>query len=417
LLPVDTLNFDSIGNYPIGPGKIIPFNDTLYIFGRAKNSITNEVQIYLVRANLNLDWVDYKLIGNVQKDEQMTDVYLSDEGFFILVGLELTSRDLFIIRSTKEGEIVNYIEDSVWSAHIPKIVYLKEIKKFHFVDLIVSSIYHYDLSYDTTIFNSMNIVFGGFVKNYNDSKYFVGANNGWVYKKNTGIGEAHYDEDFIEISYFLQDTNLKSVDSGFISLPNVDDLFGGLDFIPPNNLVFGGVHNYYVLEGYPLFFERDPRKIVVKSINYDTKDKNWYFEYGGDVNYLMKGLYVDEETGGCIVYANRYDWRESQLLQRDILIFKIDSTGLLVGETEIPVKVQNEMVVYPNPGNNHLFVKRINGQSEIALYDLYGRKVLSAVVEGEQTPVSTGMLKNGVYFYKVQSKDSENSFSGVWIKR
>lgn len=411
LIPIGILDLDSIGDYSVYPWKTQIYNDTIYIFGSAQNSIINDNQIYLAKATLELDLIDVKLIGKMDTDENFSSAYLDADNNFVLAGSDITDFNnipLIVMKITKGGEVLNYIVDTTWKTVGPEIVYLQASQQYHFVDHYITSIYNFDLDYDSYFFTKQNMWFRGYTDTYGLDKYFIGGNR-WLGTKKSF--------DIMEMSYFLINSDSEAIDSGYISIPDVDDCLGGLDFDPPNSLIYGGVSNYHLYPGqYPIFFEEELRSIVVQNLNFDTKNENWLFSYGGDANYYMIGLYSTELSNEVIVYADKYDWVNTDRYDRDIIILKIDSTGILVSNEDQIDPIEKPML-YPNPGKSYVMVESQYQLSEVIFYDVYGRIVSRKGIDSRKAKIETENLMTGTYIYKVFDKNSNYVYSGIWIKQ
>lgn len=418
LTVVDSVYFAPINSWKLYPLKTLVYEDTLIVMGTAIDTISSSSQVFLSRLSENFNYINHKLIETSFHHTTFTDAIISMSNKIIVAGMEgvdFMNTNPLILQCDNLGNLEICSIDTTIKLLKPMIVELPEKKIYHIAGYSKIAIYDSTLNllnaFKPDYYNWFQFSFH--LANYEGNNYFIGGNKSVLPEKEKATIEIREDIDK-DISYYLLNENAFPIDSGIIRNKIIRDYTGGI-YYSNNSFTLGGILNYVVGE-FPYFAE-ETNWIAVQNIDFNTKSENWYFEYGGDANYYMNGLYVDEETKETFVYCDRYDWLNTSKHERDVFIIKLDSTGLLVGVTEKPPEVKNKLTLFPNPGKDQLFMKGINGQSEIVLYDLYGQNVLNAVVESEQNPVSTGMLKNGIYFYKIQSKNAENSFSGVWIKQ
>lgn len=67
-----------------------------------------------------------------------------------------------------------------------------------------------------------------------------------------------------------------------------------------------------------------------------------------------------------------------------------------------------EVSVYPSPANNQIFVKDLNNNlSKIEIYNVLGKRVISAIIKDSNQKINTSNLSNGLYIIKL-SDDNNN---------
>lgn len=143
----------------------------------------------------------------------------------------------------------------------------------------------------------------------------------------------------------------------------------------------------------------------------------WQKFYGGDANYMLWNL-IATQDGGCLMAGTRYDYI-TQTNLRDIIIIKVDSSGLVTGIGEEPVGITaHDAVVYPNPGDDNLKVRsgpQITG-AVFEMHDMSGKPVAVAVLTGSITEINTRGLPSGTYTYRIVYNNRKVE-SGKWMKR
>ena len=71
----------------------------------------------------------------------------------------------------------------------------------------------------------------------------------------------------------------------------------------------------------------------------------------------------------------------------------------------------NNIIMYPNPGNDELHIIMQNTcSSKLQVFDIQGRLVLEKDIEGDITTINTDNWAAGMYFWKVGNE------AGKWIK-
>lgn len=102
-------------------------------------------------------------------------------------------------------------------------------------------------------------------------------------------------------------------------------------------------------------------------------------------------------------------WMNNKLY---VLKDKIKSLGI-----EGP-QSQNKFSIYPNPGNDYLFIdaKLPNNTPLFELFDLYGRLCKTRSLVSGPNRITTLDLPQGIYLYKITNKENILS-SGKWVKQ
>ncbi|PKP29934.1 MAG: hypothetical protein CVT99_15350 [Bacteroidetes bacterium HGW-Bacteroidetes-16] len=416
----DSLVFENQNGYYFNPYKLIILNDTLFIAGRAIKEDGSDEQVFLSRYTLDLQFINYSLFGDTSKTEIISDFIVNNNGDFIIPGKFLSQdwqNSYFVLFETnRQGELIRSILDTSWiNVEGSQAIQLPQSKEYHFVDVLSVSIYDSALTKNNMLFPEFYQWFFYMhrITYYKNDSYFLGGLMAQVVGKNLNNSN-DIQESYNDITYYLIDETATPIDSGYIYLPDTTDFCRGLDYSSNGILCYGGVHNALV-DLYHPGFENINKWLVVKNINFNTQTDNWFFRYGGDANYEMYGLYLTPENE-CIVYATRYDWQHNNRMERDILIMKIDSTGMLVGQNTDIEKMQF-CVVYPNPGTNSLSLKTFNLDGTVALFDINGVRVASKPFACPITTINTEQLKPGVYLYMIKDKNHEKLDVGKWIKK
>jgi hypothetical protein len=417
----DSIVFEKHDGYYFNPFKLVFINDTIFVAGRAIREDGSDMQIFLSSYTRNLQLIGYSVFGDSSKIEIMSDIKLNNRGHFIvpakILSQNLDSSYFAFFEISKTNELIYRAEDPSWTnLGGPIVLQLPESKLYHFIDEAYVNIYDSMLVHQATIFPEFHNWFAFMYRSafFAQDKYFVGGIMSNVVGKKPDQ-RVEIQEDYIDITYYLVDSWSNSVDSGFLYLPDTLDFCGGLDCLPDGSLCYGGIHNALIDFDKPHFAEVD-KWIVVNNANYLTQTDNWFFRYGGDANYDMYGLYLTTKNE-CIVYSTRYDWQHNTKRERDILIMKIDSTGLLVGDNYNQVAETQFCLVYPNPGNNELNIKSYNLDGVFEMYNLQGVRVLNNSMSNSTTKINTTFLDPGVYLYRILDANKEIMLTGKWVKK
>jgi hypothetical protein len=188
----------------------------------------------------------------------------------------------------------------------------------------------------------------------------------------------------------------------------------GIDFRNKDSIFIGGTHNM----PYALDPGQQPVPTWFVILQTDSLlNVRWERFYGGNANYLMMNL-IATRDGGCLVAGTRYDYMNSPEQQTDIIMLKLNSEGLLVGNNELPETRMHEAIVYPNPGTDALQI-RLAVQHPTALLELFdanGRLVLSQQLYQKESRIAVDHLPSGTYIYRL-SADTGLLENGKWVKQ
>jgi hypothetical protein len=81
----------------------------------------------------------------------------------------------------------------------------------------------------------------------------------------------------------------------------------------------------------------------------------------------------------------------------------VDENG---GSTAIKENKNIEFDVFPNPTNGIIFLSQNpNVKSEINVYDIFGKQILTKEFNYETDKFNLSHLENGVYFLTLENKD------------
>jgi hypothetical protein len=188
----------------------------------------------------------------------------------------------------------------------------------------------------------------------------------------------------------------------------------GIDFQNKDSIFIGGTHNM----PYALDPGQQPVPTWFVILQTDSLlNVRWERFYGGNANYLMMKL-IATRDGGCLVAGTRYDYMNDPVPQTDIIVLKLNSEGLLVGDHELPETRMHEAIVYPNPGT-HVLQIRLAVQHPTALLELFdanGRLMLNQQLHQKESRIAVDHLPKGTYIYRL-SADTGLLESGKWMKQ
>jgi len=188
----------------------------------------------------------------------------------------------------------------------------------------------------------------------------------------------------------------------------------GIDFRNKDSIFIGGTHNMpYTLDP---GLQPVPTWFVILQTD-SLLNIRWERFYGGNANHLMTNL-IATRDGGCLIAGTRYDYLNDPVPQTDIIVLKLNSEGLLVGQNELQESLLREAIVYPNPGSTLMQVRLAvqHPKALLELFDSQGKLVLSQQLHEKESRINTAQLPPGTYIYRLSAATGLNE-SGKWVKR
>jgi len=150
--------------------------------------------------------------------------------------------------------------------------------------------------------------------------------------------------------------------------------------------------------------------------NYDSLlNCRWTRFYGGDACYSL-GYIEATSDGGCIMAGNYMDPANIQN-DRDIVIMKVDSTGIITSKSDFPTFSSHNLTVYPNPGSDFIGIQsgpQITG-AEFQLFDPTGCLILETHLYNTYEQFDMSDNAAGTYFWRLLFKGKLVE-QGKWIK-
>jgi len=137
---------------------------------------------------------------------------------------------------------------------------------------------------------------------------------------------------------------------------------------------------------------------------------------GGDFNTHINSI-LALENGGCLMIGAQRDYQagNSQDGEGYIAIFNPDDIITSANETANPY--DSDYLLYPNPGDDEMYIQTARKGVELEMYDLNGRMVLKRKLSDDfRTAISIIHLQPGLYTCRLTGKDGhiENK---KWIKQ
>jgi len=163
-------------------------------------------------------------------------------------------------------------------------------------------------------------------------------------------------------------------------------------------------------------WQEDPSWIFLSKLD-NNLGLQWTKFYGGDMFYHIYTVKATQD-GGAIMACRTYNY-ETQYLEHDIIILKVDEDGLITGLGDEPAQITaHDAIVYPNPGSNYLKVKsgpQIDG-ARFELFNMTGKLQARETLNSRLLEINTNHLLAGTYTYHITWQNRMID-SGKWVKR
>ncbi|MDD4599239.1 MAG: T9SS type A sorting domain-containing protein [Lentimicrobiaceae bacterium] len=408
--------------YPIK--KIYPLNETEFLLlGSYRENDTSNSAIWVLKMDTLLNVLWEKKIPVEKKYVERICYTINDSGN-IVMGVTICTDppnfnfSILFLEITMEGNVVRIRNEATGSPSYSMIYSLirKSDGYYAFADgfasympiPITSPTQRLDLDDDFNIVNVHTLPMGidlyMTAHKLNEQTYLL-------------IGVVYIVGSYHDIGIQKTDTSntvLASNHSGVPGeFPDYPAWFESMALNDKNNIYTGGTG--YVGMSFTQCNLTYPQVFLLS--NYDSLlNCRWTRYYGSDTAcYYMMTMDATDD-GGCIM-AGTILSPNSNPNQTDVIIIKVDSEGLITSSNKQDTRVMQAMV-YPNPGNDYLFVQTgpQNIGANFMLIDIAGQKLLEQIVNEATQQIPTNTLPPGTYFWTL-NKGNMLIESGKWIKQ
>jgi hypothetical protein len=182
-----------------------------------------------------------------------------------------------------------------------------------------------------------------------------------------------------------------------------------LDSADIKNIYYGGTYNQ---DNNYIFSEKKSWFLLTKlDTNLALK---WEKYYGGDSYYGLWSVNATSD-GGCLLSGTTFNYF-TQNNERDIIIIKVDSNGVVTGTDNLPSPLIHDAIVFPNPGCDQLNIRTGLKNAIIEFYDESGKFLLRKSLQQGLTTYKMSDFSLGMYYYKILQHDKLKE-SGKWIRK
>ncbi len=140
-------------------------------------------------------------------------------------------------------------------------------------------------------------------------------------------------------------------------------------------------------------------------------------------DYCLNRIGYLDATTNAITYSTTFSTNNfittfGEDINGEILVLGSNGTMYKVTDTSLSTSSfeKNGFSLYPNPATSEFFIKNSNNieLSNLELFDISGKKLLSQNIENENTSITTSSLSSGLYLVVLEDK-SGNSFTSKLV--
>jgi len=180
----------------------------------------------------------------------------------------------------------------------------------------------------------------------------------------------------------------------------------GMDFITEDN-IWVAVHDSWISP-----YGTEIYKIYIFDSDWNVKGSKYY---GGDTQYDFNYVTATYD-GGCIITGTCN--QEEGSLDQDIFIKKVMPDDILTGTDEKVFTEFKDVLVYPNPVSDKIFLKADRKGLCFNLYNANGRIVYQSDIDvHRRNEINIAWLPAGLYIYSITNANGKAIDGGKLLKR
>ena len=389
---------------------ILP-SETILVQGLAYDTTLNDLQIYLLWIDKDLNVVNDTILGS-EEDLEFSGVGLiNSQGNLVIQGTlnpswltENTMKESqnFFWEIDQSGTSINFSIDTL--LHYGHIVSMGNSDKYHAISHNAIYQLNPDFSLDTCFsFNVENMEIWDNVI-YSDNEYFILGN---YFQGSNPINPLIPDFD-LAVARVNEMAAVQSIN--ILGTSDTNDRITEIDWFFNDTIFIGGTKNVAINSS----FLNDTWLALFKTSLAGEVIHETY--YGGLGQYTLSNI-IATPDGGCIISFSWWDFYNypGNLKQFDAGLIKVNANGQITGtnKPELPFEV-TEILVYPNPGNDYLMINSAKENLTLKLFDLAGKEILNSEFD-KNIRIETSNFIPQTYIYSISQNGVEIK-SGKWIK-
>ncbi len=415
--------------------KVLILKDSSVLIIFCKDYI-GELDFYLINYTSDLQNVNWtRRIGRSGLRENVTDVQVFEEKIVVFgaahysLSPPLFFDELFVYELDLEGNILNQAYHTVLDSTgvtyhtggYGNSIDADPLGNGYFIvgaglpDSSPSAISHNEVLHIDSNLNWKAIqyltfggLFGGTGRFINDTSLLVCSS---YPNFSPPLAQNPWDDEDLVLAWINTGSNLGyEVQRQYIGIEDTFDriAYQPLDFVHKNaiylgstargglsNLYYGHYQNYFVLA-------------KLDSLRARAGVTLWQKKYGGDAFYFMVKVLATRD-GGAVMIGSRYDYREKEKEERDIIVIKVDGDGNVLTNSLIEInKFPARMGAFPNPTKDWIyfhFDENVRFPIRLSMSNQLGQAVLTDLL-AEGQGVSLKDLPSG--FYYLSARDAKD---------
>jgi hypothetical protein len=183
-------------------------------------------------------------------------------------------------------------------------------------------------------------------------------------------------------------------------------IFKGMDYIDPENIWVVAFNDWIATTGTEIY------KFYIFDSEFNVKGSKYY---GGDNDYTFTYLKATND-GGCVVSGMIR--REVGSLSRGGIIIKVMPEDILTGDDEKIFTDFKDVLVYPNPFNDKVYLKTDRNDLTFNLFNTLGQLVYQGIITDRiKNGIDIGNLKKGIYIYSITNRAGKAIDGGKMLKK
>lgn len=388
---IDSLEIDTIDGNDLILNNFIKAGDSLQVWGSAYNIENATVQLALLWLDFELNIIDFKLLGTYSDTTLFMCYTPVNEGNMVFGATSGINADLVLVKTNGSGNMILDSYNRGWAGPFPNIAYLPSTDqiicgRYHWIGYIENS----DLMPDTAYYPlDFYFISYGYYKSLNESHCILASQ-------------------MLNIPYgghipacLTIDTVAQMTDSITFELPFEENDAIEVDYINPDTIFLGAIENSYFLGDFS--FDPVDRWIALFKFNL-SGEKFWDTHFGGHGNCVLTDI-VAMSDGGCALLGTNYDWRGNPDLERDVIIYRVDSEGIL---TDLPESKNGIIQIFPNPASDEVMISFPEDKSfklnsgTVQVYDIQGDRLLSIEkIRDNEIIVNISSFAPGIYVVRI----------------
>ena len=381
-------------------------NGDILLVGRMTDLISQEQKLYCCEMTENLEIVNEKFYSIIPEGYQSLvfyDMVIDNDGNMVLAGRfdDYSICDSFVlVRINQNGDLIAF-------EHHVSILYSGR-PYGELMERQDGSYYYFNGGSFSWVKIDQNLqyVTGGYMY-----PHYIGTNATAIYLPNGNIlfaGMADVGTSYYDIVLNVYSDNLQWLsDTAFVEVGRQSPpIYKGLDYFDPDNIWLVAFNDWIAPTGTEVY------KFYILDSQLNVKG---YKYFGGDNDYTFTYLKATSD-GGCIVTGMIR--REEGSNSRGAIIKKVMPEDILTGNDEKVFSDFKDVLVYPNPFSDKVYLKTDRNDLTFNLFNSRGQLVYQgSITDRIKNEIDVGNLQKGIYVYSITNSAGKAIDGGKMLKK